>query len=462
MPEILNTEITSRPETVTAEIVTSSPTVDAEIETRQSAVAASLSELRYLVYQGMIGETGQSAYALAVELGFEGSEEDWIASLKGERGETLGWDVTDDGEGNVEMTYPDGVINSQKSVLFEEQTLTTAQKAQARENIGAASASDVYDLNDTVDEHDEDIFALETLSENQASSENVLELAARGKDSDATAAGMGFTLNNDGTFSISGTNTQSDNAIFYTSAAGVASASALKPPAGVYRLEISADQAADFTAVWGVLYIRNANQYVVTDAVGQSAEIYLDGNTPVSSGIVVGSGKNANGLKLTIALRRIGTPEFVELLVDQIDKMRALQRKTLGVTRVLRTAFNTAQTVSAHSQTLETATFSLPLADDANNVVSGGSICFARYGGSTTNTPYKQGISSWQQGAIASISSANGNNVFQLAAPAGGYTLFTRRGTFTNGAMSYSVWHKVLLDDDYTALDQRISALEGG
>lgn len=46
-------------------------------------LAASLSELRYLVFQGM---AGASAYELAVELGFEGTEAEWLSSLKGESG----------------------------------------------------------------------------------------------------------------------------------------------------------------------------------------------------------------------------------------------------------------------------------------------------------------------------------------------------------------------------------------
>ena len=54
-------------------------------------LAASLDELRYLVFRGMTGETGQSAYQLAVSRGFEGTEEEWLASLHG----TDGRDGTD-------------------------------------------------------------------------------------------------------------------------------------------------------------------------------------------------------------------------------------------------------------------------------------------------------------------------------------------------------------------------------
>lgn len=392
-------------------------TIQVEISSEQPAVAASLSELRYLVFQGMIGPDGKSAYELAVELGFEGSEEDWIASLKGERGETLGWDVTDDGAGNVEMTYPDGVINSQKSVLFEEQTLTTAQKAQARENIGAASATDVDDLTDTVGEHNAEIIALETISDNQASDANVLELAARSKDSDADAAGMSFVMNDDETFTIYGTNTTNNNAIFYTSAAAIASASALKPPAGVYRLEISADQAADFTAVWGVLYIGNANQFVITDAVGKSVEVYLDGNTPVASGIVVGPGKNANGLKLTVALRRVGVPEIGKLLVDQINQMQALQRKALSVLDTITQVYKRSGDFDALNTLLSTGEYTVKRVQDVtasnslNAVGAQYKLTALRYNSSTLYSPYNDSGTAGVGGVYDANSNPNGTGI---------------------------------------------------
>lgn len=309
-------------------------TIQVEISSEQPAIAASLSELRYLVFQGMIGPDGKSAYELAVELGFEGTEEEWIASLVGPEGPagapgtTLGWAVTDDGEGNVEMTYPESQEGDTNAVLFVQQTLTPAQQTQARTNIGAASTAAVDNLADNVEEIDADVIALETLADEQASSDSVLEPVARAKGANATAVGMDFAKNDDGSFSIYGINTTNNNAIFYTSAASVTAAAAPKPPNGVYRLEISADQDADFTDVYGVLYIGSSSHYVITDAVGKSVEVYLDGKTSVSDGIVVSPGKNANGLKLTIALRRIGTPELGELLVDQINQMRGLQRKS--------------------------------------------------------------------------------------------------------------------------------------
>lgn len=40
----------------------------------------------YAVLGGGAGEPGKSAYEIAVEHGFEGSEEEWLASLKGDTG----------------------------------------------------------------------------------------------------------------------------------------------------------------------------------------------------------------------------------------------------------------------------------------------------------------------------------------------------------------------------------------
>ena len=41
----------------------------------------------YYIAGGGAGEPGKSAYEIAVEHGFEGSEEEWLESLKGEKGD---------------------------------------------------------------------------------------------------------------------------------------------------------------------------------------------------------------------------------------------------------------------------------------------------------------------------------------------------------------------------------------
>ena len=42
--------------------------------------------VRDLQQGGVAGEDGKSAYEIAVEHGFEGTEEEWLESLKGEQG----------------------------------------------------------------------------------------------------------------------------------------------------------------------------------------------------------------------------------------------------------------------------------------------------------------------------------------------------------------------------------------
>ena len=68
-------------------------TIHVSLRTRPPEVAATLSELRYLVCQGLKGDPG-------------------------ERGTTLGWDVEDDGAGNVSMTYPDDALDGVYAVRY--------------------------------------------------------------------------------------------------------------------------------------------------------------------------------------------------------------------------------------------------------------------------------------------------------------------------------------------------------
>lgn len=130
------------------------------------SVAATLSQLRYLVFQGMKGDTGDSAYEEAVKLGFVGTEEEWIASLKGETGAN-GRDGQDGAPGTpgrdgvsptvqteaitgghrvtiTDKAHPQGQSfdlldgKVEGTVRFDEtQTLTDAQKNTACGNIGA-------------------------------------------------------------------------------------------------------------------------------------------------------------------------------------------------------------------------------------------------------------------------------------------------------------------------------------
>src|SRR5690625_1551047 len=56
-------------------------------EVRLVANKPHYSKVPYFISGGGVGEPGKSAYEIAVEYGFEGSEEEWLASLKGEKGD---------------------------------------------------------------------------------------------------------------------------------------------------------------------------------------------------------------------------------------------------------------------------------------------------------------------------------------------------------------------------------------
>ena len=102
----------------------------AAITTEEPEVAATLDELRYLVFQGMKGETGDSAYEEAVKLGFEGTEEEWLASLKGDTGAN-GRDGQDgapgapgaDGEDGVSPTVQTAAITMPIRIILMEMIL---------------------------------------------------------------------------------------------------------------------------------------------------------------------------------------------------------------------------------------------------------------------------------------------------------------------------------------------------
>lgn len=103
---------------------------------------------------------GESAYEVAVRNGFQGTEAEWLASLHASSGTVngIGPDETGDTKlraGNIPMNAEenadtvDEAINKVKgkadaAVRYDAaQSLADTQKAQARTNIGATSASDV-------------------------------------------------------------------------------------------------------------------------------------------------------------------------------------------------------------------------------------------------------------------------------------------------------------------------------
>lgn len=103
---------------------------------------------------------GYSAYEIAVQNGFTGSEKEWLASLHASSGTVNGIGPDETGEiklraGDIPMSAEenadtvDEAINKVKgkadaAVRYDAaQSLTDTQKAQARTNIGATSATDV-------------------------------------------------------------------------------------------------------------------------------------------------------------------------------------------------------------------------------------------------------------------------------------------------------------------------------
>ncbi len=110
--------------------------------------------------RGNKGDSGKSAYAIAVENGFSGTVEEWLESLKGPKGDPAdqvqsSWTQTDSSavdyikdkpalaavalSGNYAdlvgvPAIPDGVVT------YVSQELTETQKTQARSNISSAPA----------------------------------------------------------------------------------------------------------------------------------------------------------------------------------------------------------------------------------------------------------------------------------------------------------------------------------
>ena len=95
------------------------------------------------------GQDGKSAYQLAVDAGFDGTETQWLESLKGAPGDTTAADAAaaaaqksaEDAQKNATAAQA-AALEAQKAaetaVLYTEQNLTDSQQEQARSNISAA------------------------------------------------------------------------------------------------------------------------------------------------------------------------------------------------------------------------------------------------------------------------------------------------------------------------------------
>ena len=89
---------------------------------------------------------GKSAYEIAVEQGFSGTEAEWLKSLEGESGVYVGSGEMPD-DCNVQID-PQG--DASQVVLCTPQELTTEQQAQARQNIGAIETPETAEAGQTI------------------------------------------------------------------------------------------------------------------------------------------------------------------------------------------------------------------------------------------------------------------------------------------------------------------------
>ena len=79
------------------------------------------------------GQNGKSAYQLAVDAGFEGTETQWLESLKGAPGDTTAADAA---AAAAKQAAREAQKAAESAVLYTEQHLTDSQQEQARLNIG--------------------------------------------------------------------------------------------------------------------------------------------------------------------------------------------------------------------------------------------------------------------------------------------------------------------------------------
>lgn len=84
---------------------------------------------------GFRGQDGKSAYQLAVDAGFDGTETQWLESLKGAPGDTTAADAAAEA---AKKAAQEAQKAAETAVLYTEQHLTDSQQEQARSNINAA------------------------------------------------------------------------------------------------------------------------------------------------------------------------------------------------------------------------------------------------------------------------------------------------------------------------------------
>jgi len=92
---------------------------------------------------GINGVNGKSTYQVAVDNGFVGTQAQWLASLVGKSAYE---DWLASGKTGTFQNFLDDIVKTVN--LLIPQTLTDAQKTQARTNINAVTVTAVADIND--------------------------------------------------------------------------------------------------------------------------------------------------------------------------------------------------------------------------------------------------------------------------------------------------------------------------
>ena len=73
---------------VNFEVFPSPETAEIESEDEFTLLESKIAEVNKIIAEGIETSQGKSAYEIAVENGFEGTAEEWLASLKGKKGES--------------------------------------------------------------------------------------------------------------------------------------------------------------------------------------------------------------------------------------------------------------------------------------------------------------------------------------------------------------------------------------
>lgn len=98
---------------VNFEVFPSPESVEIESTDEFTILEKTIAEVRKIVEEGLEFSTGKSAYEVAVDNGFEGSEDEWLESLKGENGKDgIGISKSEIIDGELVLTFSDNTVNN--------------------------------------------------------------------------------------------------------------------------------------------------------------------------------------------------------------------------------------------------------------------------------------------------------------------------------------------------------------